>query len=125
MTDRSAAALAMTPRSSLAPPRADGGAPGLAPADFGERLRRRREQNELTLQQIANSTKIGIHQLRALERGDLDLLPPGFYRRAIVRQYAEAVGLNVEETSRDLASVGTAVDVALQPVEHVAQQRGD
>src|SRR4029453_1513542 len=55
----------------------------------------------------------------------LHRLPAGIYRRAIVRQYAEAVGLNVEETVRDLAGVSTEVDADIQRLEAVAHPRGD
>jgi len=122
MTDKSAAILPRGPHSSQ---KAGGATPRLAPADFGERLRRGREQNKLSLQEVAANTKIGINQLRALESGDLDRLPAGIYRRAMVRQYAKAVGLDVEETSRDLASVGTEIGVDVRRHEAVARRRGD
>src|SRR5258706_12359799 len=57
---------------------------------FAEQLRQSREQRKLSLQQIADSTRIGISQLQALERGDVNLLPEGIYRRSIIRQYANA-----------------------------------
>ena len=84
---------------------------------------RGREQTKRSLEEIADTTKISIHQLRALERGDLHVLPAGIYRRAIVRQYAAAVGLNVEETIRDLAGVSTEVDADIQRLEAVAHPR--
>jgi cytoskeletal protein RodZ len=71
---------------------------------FGEKLKHSRQQQQLTLEQIADTTKIGIHQLRVLERGDIHLLPAGIYRRAIIRQYATAVGLEPEPALRELAS---------------------
>ena len=97
----------------------------MPPADFGERLLRGRELKKRSLEDIAAATKIGIHQLRALERGDLHRLPAGFYRRAIVRQYANAVGLDEQETLRDLASVGREDDSDTQSLEPVAERRGD
>jgi cytoskeleton protein RodZ len=125
VTDKSAAVLLVTPRSSPGSQKAGGTAPRIAPADFGERLLRGREQKKRSLEEIADTTKVSIHQLRALERGDLHRLPGGMYRRAIVRQYAGAVGLNVEETLRDLASVLTEVDVDVQRREAVDHPRGD
>jgi cytoskeleton protein RodZ len=124
MTDKSAAVLPMTPRSPLASQKAGTMPPRIEPAKFGERLRRGREEKKLSLQEIADTTKIGMQQLRALERGDLQRLPAGIYRRAMVRQYAEAVGLNVEETLRDLASVSTDVDIDLHKLEE-GHHRGD
>lgn len=124
MTDKAAAVLSATPRNHTASQKG-GSTPRMAPAEFGERLLRGREQKNRTLQEIADTTKIAIHQLRALERGDLHRLPAGIYRRAIVRQYATAVGLSVEDTLRDLASVGAEVARDVQPVGAVTAPRGD
>jgi cytoskeletal protein RodZ len=60
----------------------------------GEFLRRARQQRGVSLQQIAQSTKIPLRHLEALERDDLATLPAGMYRRAHVRAYATAVGLD-------------------------------
>jgi len=97
----------------------------MPPADFGERLLRGRELKKRSLEDIAAATKIGIRQLRALERGDLHRLPAGFYRRAIVRQYAKAVGLDEQEALRDLASVGREDDSDTQSLEPVAERHRD
>src|SRR5262245_47161495 len=108
--NKSAAVVPITPRSPLGPQKAGTTALPVAPAEFAERLRRGREQKNRSLEEIADTTKIAIHQLRSLERGDLQRLPGGFYRRAIVRQYAVAVGLNVDDTLRELASIAGEVD---------------
>lgn len=60
----------------------------------GEFLRRARERRGLSLQQIAQGTKIPLRHLNALERDEFAVLPAGMYRRAEVRAYAEAVGLD-------------------------------
>ena len=56
----------------------------------------------MTLSSVADRTKIAPPLLAALERGDLTRLPGGLYRRAFVRAYAEAVGLDPDEVARDL-----------------------
>ena len=61
---------------------------------FGEFLREARERRGLTLQQIARETRIPWRHLDALERGNLDVVPAGVYRRAEIRAYADAVGLD-------------------------------
>lgn len=63
-------------------------------ATFGEFLRDARERRGLTLQQIALETRIPFRHLDALEHGHLDALPSGMYRRAEIRAYADAVGLD-------------------------------
>ena len=74
----------------------------------GELLRRARERRGLALQQIAQETKIPLRHLWALERDDFDALPGGLYRRAEVRAYAAAVGL-------DPAVALACLDRALEP----------
>jgi cytoskeletal protein RodZ len=60
---------------------------------LGYLLRRAREQRGLTLQQIADTTRIPPRHLEALERDDLSVAPGGMYLRAEIRAYADAVGL--------------------------------
>jgi cytoskeleton protein RodZ len=60
----------------------------------GEFLRQARQRRGLTLQQIAQITKIPLRHLDALERDEFAALPGGMYRRAHVRAYADAVGLD-------------------------------
>lgn len=60
----------------------------------GEFLRRAREERQLTLEHIAQVTKIPVRHLTALERDEFKALPDGLYRRAEVRAYADAVGLD-------------------------------
>jgi transcriptional regulator with XRE-family HTH domain len=68
--------------------------------DLGAGLRRAREQSGLTLRQIADSTKLSVSCLAALENNRIKQLPGGIYRRAIVRAYASHVGLDPEQTLR-------------------------
>ena len=64
--------------------------------DFGGMLREARERRGLSLRQIANSTKIAMITLEALERNDIARLPGGIFSRAFVRAYAIEVGLDPE-----------------------------
>lgn len=66
--------------------------------EFGATLRRERERHGITLDGIAEQTKVAASLLAGLERGDLSRWPAGIFRRAFVRSYAAAVGLDVEET---------------------------
>jgi transcriptional regulator with XRE-family HTH domain len=64
---------------------------------LGLRLRAERERRRITLESIAANTKIGVGLLRALERDDVSRWPGGIFRRAFIRAYAEAVGLDADE----------------------------
>jgi cytoskeletal protein RodZ len=72
----------------------------LVSQDLGAGLRRAREQSGLTLRHIADSTKLSVGSLMALENNRIKQLPGGIYRRAIVRAYASHVGLDPEKTLR-------------------------
>jgi transcriptional regulator with XRE-family HTH domain len=63
---------------------------------FGSRLRHHREQLGITVESIAQTTKIGRPLISALERGDLSRWPRGIYRRSFLRGYARATGLPAE-----------------------------
>src|SRR6476646_5197264 len=63
-------------------------------AHFGEFLRDARERRGLTLRDVSNETKIPRRHLEAFEHGDLTVVPHRMYRRAEVRAYAQAVGLD-------------------------------
>jgi cytoskeletal protein RodZ len=72
-----------------------------APGSFGGKLRDARERRGISLREIANTTKISMSALEALERNDLARLPGGIFSRAFVRSYALEVGLDPEETIRE------------------------
>jgi len=60
---------------------------------FGARLRQQRERQQIALTDIADRTKISRSLLEGLERDDLSNWPAGIFRRAFIRGYAQAIGL--------------------------------
>jgi cytoskeletal protein RodZ len=66
-------------------------------ASFGENLRQAREARNITLQDIAASTKISTRALKALEDEHFNQLPGGIFNRGFVRAYARCVGLDEEK----------------------------
>jgi cytoskeletal protein RodZ len=71
------------------------------PTDIGSRLRQAREQRGLSLHDIANSTKISMAVLKAIEANDFSRLPGGLFARSYVRAFAERVGLNPDELAAE------------------------
>jgi cytoskeleton protein RodZ len=67
----------------------------------GARLRQTREARQITLQQIADITKISPGVLEAIERDDLKRLPGGIFTRSFVRAYASQLGVDPERTLRE------------------------
>jgi len=63
---------------------------------FGLELRRVRERRGLTLEEVCERTKVSISHFSGLERGDISRWPAGIFRRAFIRSYAMAVGLDAE-----------------------------
>jgi transcriptional regulator with XRE-family HTH domain len=70
---------------------------------FGDRLRRQRQRKNLSLTEIAAVTKVGASHFAALERGDCSRWPGGVYNRAFIRAYAQAIGLDPDETAAEFA----------------------
>lgn len=66
--------------------------------DFGAALKTTREAAGRSLRDVADVTKLGVRTLEALERNQIERLPTGIFRRAIVRAYAREIGLDPEDT---------------------------
>jgi transcriptional regulator with XRE-family HTH domain len=71
------------------------------PEKLGARLRQRREQQQIALSTIAEQTKIKISLLEELERDDVSRWPTGIFRRAFIRAYALAIGLDPDVIVRE------------------------
>ena len=67
----------------------------------GARLKLVRESKHVTLRQIANTTRIAVSALDAIERDDVKKLPGGIFARSFVRAYASELKLDVEQTVTD------------------------
>ncbi|MBZ5532681.1 MAG: DUF4115 domain-containing protein [Acidobacteriia bacterium] len=71
---------------------------------FGDRLRREREMRGITLDEIAESTKISRKNLESLEKEDFDSLPGGIFNKGFVRAYARYLGIDEEQAVADYAA---------------------
>jgi transcriptional regulator with XRE-family HTH domain len=72
---------------------------------FGTRLQNQRERLGVTLESIAQTTKINRSLLAALERADFSRWPRGIYRRSFLREYAAAIGLPPEPLLHEAAQL--------------------
>ena len=63
---------------------------------FFKKLSSQRTKNDIELQDIANSTKINIKYLEAIEKGDFDSIP-NIYVRLFIRSYADYLNLDSKE----------------------------
>lgn len=65
---------------------------------FVTQLRRYRQKNRVTLDEIATEARVKPELLEALENNDLSEWPRGLYARALIRTYASFVGLDPLDT---------------------------
>ena len=63
-------------------------------AGSGVSLASVRERKGMTLEGIAQATRIASHYLEAIEAEEFDKLPGGVYNTSYLRQYARAIGYN-------------------------------
>ncbi|WP_284140018.1 MULTISPECIES: RodZ domain-containing protein [unclassified Virgibacillus] len=64
---------------------------------IGARLKEAREQKDISLDSLQETTKIQKRYLVAIEEENFRILPGKFYARAFIKEYAAAVGLNAQE----------------------------
>jgi cytoskeleton protein RodZ len=72
---------------------------------LGQRFREQREKQKVSLEAIAERTKINAKYLQAIETENFDDLPAGLFRRSFVRQYADALHLNGPDLESDIDEI--------------------
>lgn len=84
--------------------------------ELGTRLKEARLSKGYSLDDLQEITKIQKRYLVAIEEGNYSIMPGSFYVRAFIKQYAEAVGLEIEELLEEFKQ-----EIPNQPKEEVAQ----
>jgi len=89
---------------------------------FGTRLRSERERRHIALASISENTKISASLFEGLERDDVSRWPSGIFRRAFIRSYAAAIGLDADAIAREFLErfPDPAEATPAEPVEAVA-----
>ncbi len=64
---------------------------------IGEILRKEREKQRMTIQDIEDGTSIRAAYIEAIESGDYDKMPGRVYAKGFVKNYANFLNLNAEE----------------------------
>jgi cytoskeletal protein RodZ len=97
----------------------------------GTDLRLARERAKLSVEQISERLKVSIQKIEALERDDLQQLPPGIYLDGIVRAYAREVAIDPEsvvqhihEAAGELGRWDVSSDLEAFPEEAVVRPEG-
>ncbi len=63
----------------------------------GEYLKKERELRQISIEEVADGTKISISRLRLIEENRFDDLPAEVFVRGFIRNYAEYIGIDPEE----------------------------
>lgn len=63
----------------------------------GQKLKEKRQEKGLSLEEVSESTKIRINFLSAIEKGDYLKLPSVAYAQGFVRNYARFLGINEKQ----------------------------
>lgn len=80
---------------------------------FGEELKKYREQRQVTLASISEITRISEKMLESIEAGKFSIVPQA-YIRAFLRAYAQAIGLDGDETLRRYDAVNQEIRSAAE-----------
>jgi cytoskeleton protein RodZ len=64
---------------------------------LGEYLKRERELRQISLEEVAEGTKIAIYRLRAMEADRWEKLPAEIFVKGFIKSYAEFIGLVPED----------------------------
>jgi cytoskeleton protein RodZ len=75
---------------------------------FGRELQLERQRRKITLESVAEGTKVPVRYLRALEQEEYDQLPGGVFNKGIVRSYCRHLLLDEQEWLNKFPSALTA-----------------
>ncbi|NJL86372.1 MAG: hypothetical protein HC886_10950 [Leptolyngbyaceae cyanobacterium SM1_1_3] len=82
-------------------------------AEIGSFLKQSREQQSLSLEELASRTLIRRSLLEAIESADLEQLPEPIYIRGLLKLYASKLGLEGEMVASQFFPIHTCVRGAL------------
>ena len=84
---------------------------------IGQKLKQAREAQSLTIDKASEATRIRVPYLRALETDDLSTLPSPVQARGFLRNYAEYLGLNIEQLLDELRAEQKPSDEIIGPTD--------
>lgn len=85
-------------------------------------LREQRERNGVSLEIIAEHTRIPLRHLEELERGDITHWPAGVYAKSWARDYAKEAGIDPERVVAIVAPVAE-VEPTIEEIKEVREER--
>lgn len=91
---------------------------------LGPKLKARRESRGLTLDALAEATKIQRALLADLERNNLSRWPAGIYGRAFIREYAKALGLPPNDVLEEFRILSEPAESPVPSGHHHSEVNG-
>lgn len=85
-------------------------------------LRELRERKGVTLEHIAEETRIPLRHLEELERGDVSQWPAGVYARSWARDYATLAGIDPDRVIRIVQPIAE-VEPTIEEIKQVTEER--
>jgi cytoskeletal protein RodZ len=83
--------------------------------EIGNYLRQQRLKNSLSIEQIASMTFVRLPMLKALEGGQIDLLPELIYVQGFIRRYGEALQLDGHSLAQQISKSESTQPLNLSP----------
>jgi cytoskeletal protein RodZ len=83
---------------------------------LGHYLRHEREVRQISLEEIAQTTRIPLRMLQHIEQDELDSLPGEVFTRGFLKSYARSVGLSVDEVLVRYGERRKAEEIAPAPM---------
>lgn len=71
------------------------------PISLGEKLRKAREEQGISINEVAEETRISAIHLKSIEKDDYRSLPGGIFNKGFIKSFAKCVGVDEQEAIRD------------------------
>ncbi len=89
---------------------------------FAAELKKTREKNKLTIDQIFTKTRIDKKFLNAIEEGNFSILPE-VYIRAFIKEYSKTIGLDPDEVLKKFELAQRNEDYSVAEVDEIVSEK--
>jgi cytoskeletal protein RodZ len=89
---------------------------------LGDYLKNKREAQNITLEEVAQATRIRRTILEAIENNDYDLIPPKVFTQGFIKSYASYLGLDENDVIKRYHEIMESREIKKEPDEPIQQQ---
>jgi cytoskeletal protein RodZ len=82
------------------------------PETLGEKLRQAREEQGISISEVAEQTRISASYLESIENDDYRPLPGGIFNKGFVKSFAKYLGIDEQEAMQDYARISASQENA-------------